>query len=346
MQRRQVHEPAFVALLALLISSPAWAQAGATANTLGQSTYDALRDLIGPIMIAISFTAFLVGLFLVGKGLIKLKDAANSRDGSYGAAATSLIAGTLLIALPEAAGMGMTSLLGANGIFGSGDLRAARILDATSDGGGAASQLSQRILSMVQIKGVDNCITSADPVPCLAKNVANNVVHVGVLAVFAFVFLAGLVQLGGAIVEVARHEQNRGSIPPGWWMKVFTAVLMMNGPFLLRAATQSITGQTGAIGGSGLMEGHSILRYSNVGGILAQYESVIGHIFTILTLFGAIAFVRGLFLMKSAAEGRSNSTLGHGITFLVAGVLLANSKVSTCIIMNTMMGSGFGFCSA
>ncbi|AOG03411.1 putative membrane protein (plasmid) [Bosea sp. RAC05] len=338
------------ALLVMGPASGAFAQ-GDTSNTLGQSIFGAMGDMVGPILVAISFFAFLVGIFLVGKGIMKFKDASSHHGGGVGPAAFTLMAGVLLIALPEASGIGMTSVMGTGGLFGSGDLQAARVMDAADDGTGKASTITRRVLGFTTPKGVENCLVftgtdnRADAVGCMAKNIANNVVPVGIIAVFAFVFLAGLWQLGSAFGELAKQEQNRGSLPNGWWMKVFTAILMMNGPFLLQAASKSVTGQVGPIGGTGLQEGSSLLRYTNVGGVFTQYESLIGYCFTILALFGVMAFVRGLFIMKSAGEGRSNSTMGHGIVFMVAGVLLANSKVSTCVIMNTMMGSGFGFCS-
>lgn len=336
-----------------LAATPAFAQN----RTVGDMISAAMTDMVGPLLFVVSILCTLGGVFLYGKGLLRLKDA-HQGQGEMKQAFTNIVVATILVALPEAAGIGMMSIMGTSNIFFStSELQLAA--DAL-DGGAAAAKsqgLSGTLRGLASVASPENCIAAAGAagggggVPCMAKNIALNVVPIGIIAVFAFVYVAGLWGFGSALFELARHSGERGGgAPPGFWTKAVTAVLMLAAPPFFMAVSQSVTGSSGPVGMSGLQSSSTLLTYEIGGsGVLAQYSSMIGYLFHILALFGVVAFARGLFILKDAGERSQNATYSHGIVFMVAGILLANAKLSTCTILSTISGFGaastVGFCS-
>src|SRR3546814_8170425 len=86
---------------------------------------------------------------------------------------------------------------------------------------------------------------------------------------------------------------------------------------------------------TGLDTASSLLSYtasSSADDFFQKYEELIGYVLQILTFFGVWAFVRGMLMVKMTAEGKQQQSYMSGIVFIVAGILLANAKVSTCKI--------------
>ncbi len=339
---------ASLAALIVLCATPAFAEAA-----MGDRIKAAMDDMVGPLIFIVSLLSTLGGAILMIKGLLKLKDA-HQGQGEIRAAFVSIFCATCLIALPEAAGMGMMSMMGTNNIFFStSDLNLADALD----GNAAASQsrsLSSTVAGLGRASPVTQCYTGGG-VPCMAKNLAVNVVPVAIIATFAFAYIAGLWGFGSSLFEMARHSGERGGgSPPGFWTKVAASIALLVAPPVLTALSQSVMGDPSPVGLRGLDTGSSFLTYEGTGGsgILKQYAELIGYLFHIAALFGVIAFVKGIFIMKGAGEQRQNATYSHGIVFMVAGVLLANAKLSTCTLLGTIVGFGtqgnlgnvMGFC--
>lgn len=332
-----------LALSFSLTGSTAYAQ-----ETVGGRLKELIGSLTGPALFLVSILCFAGGLWLLIRGLVRLKDSSGNNE-QTGAALLTIVAAVFLIALPEVAGVGMVTAAG-GGLFNNSDLAAAKgTLDANYASG--SDGVSQRLSEMAQVTAPSNCFESKEPVPCMAKNISINVVPIGVIAVFVAVFIAGIWGFGSALFELTKLQPGQRGLPQGWWGRLIFSVLLMNGPVLFTMFTQTILGESGTVVGSGLVDGgSSLLKYSaGAGDKFKQYEDLIGYCFTILALFGAIAFVRGIFVMKNAGEGKQGGSYGHGIVFMVAGVLLANAKSTTCTLMTTVgmtaNDTGLGFCS-
>ena len=126
----------------------------------------------------------------------------------------------------------------------------------------------------------------------------------------------------------------------------------MNSPLFFSLATTTLLGDIDSpLGSVGhLNAGSSLLTYPTESTleIVQRYTELIGHSFTILAFFGAWAFVRGIFMIKSVAEaGRQGGSYGMAATYIIAGILLANSKFSACLILGSVGGEGMGlgFCT-
>lgn len=337
---RTLHS-AFASLLLLALTAPASAQ------TIGGRLSAIVQDVWNPLFLLAAIGSALLGLFVFVRGLMKIVEAAQSggREG-FGPGITHIVVAAFLIALPDAAGIGMTSILGA--ARGGGELGASS-LDLGNDGVGG-NFLESLTGGLASVGAVDNCLLAQAPATCMAKNIAQNVIPMAVMMLFAMVFIVGLIAFASAIMDIARSSE-RGNQTRGQVTRIVTAVLLMNAPLFFTIMTTTLLNPTDSpITVGGLNTGSSMLSYpaDSPLEIVQNFTQLIGHSFTILAFFGAWAFVRGIFMVKSVAEGgRQGGSYGMAATYIVAGILLANSKFSACLVLGTIGGAKFGagFCN-
>ncbi|NTF17188.1 hypothetical protein G6L37_01930 [Agrobacterium rubi] len=330
---------------AMLAPTLAMAQ---SSSTIGDRLAAMVNDAWNPIFLLVAVAAGLGGIFLFAKGLMKLVDASSDRSNTGFAPGLTYIAlAAALIALPDAAGMGMTSILGA--ARGGGTLDSSG-LDYSDSGTAAGNFLTQINGGLASVGGVENCLNSETPAACMAKNIATNVIPMAVYALFAMVFIFGLIIFAMTLVEIAKSSESPNQRSQGGITKLITAVLLMNAPLAFGLVSTTLFGTDGTIGANGLTSINSgLLSYPSGSSleIVKRYTELIGHAFVILTFFGAWAFVRGVFMIKGTIEGRQQGSMGMAGVYIVAGVLMANAKMSTCFILNTVGGASMaaGFCT-
>lgn len=316
-------------------------------QTIGDRLASMVNEAWNPIFLLVAAGAAIAGIFMFAKGLMKLAEASNERSNSgYAPGLAYLALAAALIALPDAAGIGMTSILGS--ARGGGTLDSSGL--DYSESGSAGEFLTSINGTLASVGAVDNCLTSATPAACMANNIATNVIPMAVYALFAMVFIFGLVIFAATLIDIARSSEDPRQHGKNGITKLFTAVMLMNAPLAFGLATRTMFGTDGTIGESGLTgAGSKLLTYTSGSSleIVKKYSELIGHAFVILTFFGAWAFVRGVFMIKGTVEGRSQGSLGMAFVYIVAGVLMANAKMSTCFILNTVGGADMaaGFCS-
>lgn len=329
---------------AAAVTTPATAHA----QTIGEQLRSIVTEVWNPFLLLVVVGGAILGLFLFFRGLMKLVEASQggSRDG-FGPGLTHIVVAAFLIALPDAAGMGMTSILGAAkggttlsdaGLDYNDTSMTGNFLDAIT--GGTAS-----------VGAVENCIAAEAPATCMARNIARNIVPMAIMALFSLVFIVGLIAFASALAAIARSSE-RGERGTGVMSRLVTSILLMNSPLFFSLATTTLLGDIDSpLGSVGhLNAGSSLLTYPTESTleIVQRYTELIGHSFTILAFFGAWAFVRGIFMIKSVAEaGRQGGSYGMAATYIIAGILLANSKFSACLILGSVGGEGMGlgFCT-
>lgn len=317
----------------------------AQSNTIGDRLQSIGQEVWGPLFFLIACASFAIGLYLMGAGLLKLTRQHESREGIWRSGLAHIVAAALLISLPDAAGIGLRTVFNqstaASALSGVG-------LDFES---GTGSNPMQSIAGNAQgAAAPQNCMGQEAPATCMARNIAQNAIPMAVWTLFGITFLVGLITFSGAIIDITKSQGQQG-LPKGWGAKIVTSVLLMNAATLFTFASNTVLSATDSpVTEQGLNSGSSLLQYpvdSSIA-IVQKYAEMIGYCFTILTFFGVWAFVRGIFLVKATAEGRSNhGSYGMGFVFIVAGILLANAKYSACVILTTMGGSGMsqGFCN-
>lgn len=325
------------------MSGPAYAQA----QTIGDRLRSIVSEIWNPLFLLVAVGVALIGVFVFFRGLMKIVEAAQGGGrGGFGPGITHIVVAIFLIALPDAAGIGMTSILGSargGGTLGSDGLD-------YNDNGMTGNFLDAMTGGLANVGKVENCLTSDSPATCMASNIATNIIPMAVMMLFAMVFIIGLISFASAIIDIAKSS-DRGDNSRGHGTRIVTSVLLMNAPlfFTLLTTTLLNTGDS-PITTAGLNTSSGMLSYPTGSPleVVQNFTRLIGHSFTILAFFGAWAFVRGIFMIKSVAEkGGQSGSYGMAATYIVAGILLANSKFSACLVLGTIGGAsmGAGFCS-
>ncbi len=337
-----------------LLTAPAFLLAGSPAfaiekaSTVGDAIRNMLLDVWNPLLLLTVMCAGLGGIYLLIRGVLKFVETSQRGGGSgYGSGLAHIALAAFLIALPQASGMGMNTIFGearGGGTLMSGGLD-------YDDNGMSGDYLQSLMGGTAGVGNVENCIGNSAPAVCMSKNIAQNVIPMAVMMLFALSFLGGLAIAAATIVQWAkstdRSEQSKNNI-----MKIVTAILLMNASVLFRLATTTLMGQDAPISDLGHLTANSPLLSYPVNSsieVVQHYSQLIGNAFTILVFFGAWAFIRGLFMIKAVAEaGRQGGSNGMAATYIIAGMLMANAKFSTCLILSTVGGfdMGAGFCTA
>lgn len=356
----------FLAIYAFFVATaPAYATGMTSGNDLGTRLAGVLKDLYGPLFLTITGVSYLVGFIMLAKGLDLLKDSAawgstrSTKENGAGRGMAHLASGATLIAFPDAVGIGVTTMFGdAFNIFGSASEFknvAAQLDMGNTPNFGVRDGSLQSLLSIGSVTPPENCYGSPAPAVCFSKNIAQNVVPIGLIVTYAVVFLAGALMVAKAIFEFAHEDVGgRGGDGKSAVAKAAVGFLMCNSPFLLGAISTTILGQTGALTTRGGLD-RSFLSYRFNGAVtgsntawLQAHQEMVGYLFTILALFGALAFFRGVFVLKAVTDRRSsNASAGNALVFMSAGVFLANMKMTACFVTTTFGGQGLtlGFCS-
>lgn len=327
---------ALTLLLLLAAAGPASADLGgdgsgsAVMNTVGGMISALAKNITGPFSLLITGLGFLLGMGLIGSGLMKLAHAGDSHKAAVPDGFSRIAGGSALIGLPPMISAGVKSFYGSS------------VGSVTSD-------------STVLLSTTVDCMTAAGQgvaLTCVAKNVALNVAPVFWSVLFGIAFLVGAATIAGALYGAATsHSTGQRMMPKGWAGKLILGCLLCNFPALFVAVESTMGISTGTIATSGFIglsgsSVSSILAYkaSASAQILQQYAELIGWLFVILSIFGALAFWKGIMCFKALAEGNQQSTMGAGITHIIGGVLLANGKFTVCLVVGTLMGQGLGFC--
>ncbi|WP_310622249.1 hypothetical protein [Flexibacterium corallicola] len=320
-----------------------------TIDTVGAVLKRALEDSWTPFFILVVIIAGLVGLMFIFKGFLKL--AGGERGGGVGVALSYITAGAVLIALPDAAGMGMISLfdyaqggdtlVGSHLDFSEGenpDKNFLELFRVTGD-----HTVAETLNCFAQAK--DKQITMA-PATCMAQNIATNIIPILIVVVFALLFFVGFLLFASAVIGLAGVKETRqptsGLITQG-----LIAILMMNSPFLMEVLTTTFLGNiSGPVGTSGLVQESKFLSYNGGTGngefeALFKYKELVKYSLWIAAGFGVVTFARGLTMAHAVSKhGRQVGTYSMAIVFVIAGIALTNLKVTSCLVLNSLYGNG------
>ena len=300
------------------------AAAQSTGLTLGDMVAGIAADIWAPFWILTMGLSLLVGLYLVAMGIFKLRDIGGHGQSTALDGLLRICGGAFLVALPDTLNIGLMSFYGA-------------VTGHPMTSANAA------------VGAVDDCISGANAgLTCVAKNVATNLVPVFVEVSFGLMFLVGALMVFQALHGLATsHATGHHRMPDGWSSNLIWGILLCNTPHLLTliATTLGITSAT--VGDSGgLNNAGGMLAYTAPANatVLASYASLIGYLFQIFVMFGVLAVWKGIVYLRAYASGQERGGMGPGMTHILGGVLLANAKFATCIVVNTFFGNGFGFC--
>ena len=143
----------------------------------------------------------------------------------------------------------------------------------------------------------------------------------------AIAFICGLALVAASMFKFVRlgsgNPQERVS---GAIMTFVVGIILIQSWQFLQASenTRSVSSAT--------------ISYGKLAG-KTRLDDLLPIIFNILIPIGFISFLRGLFMLKSSADGGQQATVGMALTHVIAGVLLINAQWSVCTVANSV---GFG----
>lgn len=302
-------------------------------NTVGGSIANMEGSFPG---LTVFFTGFclIVGVYLVANGLMTLKQsqeehlAADTRF-RPSSALLKIAGGALLVAIPDTIDSGLMTILKVKHYTGG-------INTTPGD---------------VQVCLVNG--SNASAVECVARNVAVNVVPVAMTFLSVGCFLFGGFILANAIVKFTANN-NDGRMPKGKLFGQIAAGLVLCNVNEAMTAVQNTLGISSGVmtsNGSIITGGGSVpssLTYTPDTSVqmLTQFANTISWGFVILSLFGMIAFVRGVGKLYMASTGHGGpKEISGGMLHMIFGVACTNVKVTTCWVLMSTIASSMGFCS-
>jgi len=297
--------------------------ANAATTSLGQMVGSFANDVWQPFCLLVLGLAFLSGLWLIATGISKMRESGGHQHQNAALEGVMrIIGGAFLVGLPDTVNLGIASFYGAmtGHAMNSANGTAGAVTDCLQGGG----------------------------VTCVAQNIATNLVPVFVEVSFGLLYFFGVVIVFHALYSMATSHGSGQQQSKGWLPRIIIGLLICNVPHLFSLFETTFGVGDGTITDTGFNQSSSLLAYTANGTsqVLTSYASLIQWCFHILVMFGVIAFIRGILQLRAFAEGkeRGHGGMGGGITHVVGGIMLANSKWTVCIVLNTFFGQGMGFC--
>lgn len=289
-------------------------------STFGDAVNSILSNLTGALPNGLSILFFLIGVYMIVAGLWGLANNYGDRGGG------TPVKGAIALILGGAA---LTTLI----TFFDSDL--ATVFGAVGHYTGAK----------VSVGTPTNCLSASSgsgnggQLDCILHNIGVNLIPVAVETLFIGCMLVGYGLVGSIIYKLAMSARRPGlEAPRHWGLKLFSAVLLGNFPWLvnLLSVTMGYQPLTDNSGYHGVQGGaaSSLLSYSGSGsGKLAQLSGVITWGCVIVSGFGLFYTAQGIFMLMSP---ESHPNRGKAFAHIFFGVLMANIYMTAKFITNMM----------
>ena len=130
--------------------------------------------------------------------------------------------------------------------------------------------------------------------------------------IIAIAYVLGVCAFGSGLFRLMRTSEDRWRAPSGTGTVLcFVAgTAMFSFPALLTSAELSLFGAGG---------GASSLSYG--GADSERYDALLQALFAIVQIIGLVSFLKGWFVLRTAADGHGRATMGSGAWHIVGGLL-------------------------
>ncbi len=343
----------YASFILFSICFPTQAYSQTSSGTLGHTLANFISNVWQPFFLLVVTLSAVTGLFLFIRGLFRVIEISHQSFGLEGlnTAIVTLVTGALLLTLPDIAGFGMLTVLGE---IQGGDTLGGGSLDYHDQLGYQGNFLNQVFGSMANVEPVQSCIkldgnisnNSSNIVGCMVGNLARNVIPIAIFILFVFAFIIGFAGLASNIIGLIKTTQRQTRISSILASMLFN-VTLMNIPFLFRIiANTLISPSASVLTSNGINSSSSLLVWTATETNFQDWCDLFTHFTIILLFFGALAFVRGVYMIKIVSEvGRQGGSYGMASVYMIAGILLANLKTIMLILSGTVGISGVLFCS-
>jgi len=270
-----------------------------TAYKFGTSTVNdkALSGIIsnginnaGVLVGVAAFAAYTIGVFFIFRGLQMLRGHIdNPGNAPLAESLKRLGVGGALLSLPMVANVVMTTFGASGSALGNSGWA------NTPTGGGG---------------GLDGMIVSF----------VHDIAGPAYLAIEVFCYIAGILLILFAMQRLVKSAQDgpRGPLGFGTITMFIVAGLLLSFPQFVSALDYSLLG-----GGQALTKVKFMSSIESAGDT-TQAKNVFSAVLAFMAVIGLLSIVRGLFLLKSFADGNNQATMMSVVTHLVAGSMAVN----------------------
>jgi len=154
-----------------------------------------------------------------------------------------------------------------------------------------------------------------------------------------FAFIAGTIFIMIGISRLIKGAQEGAKAPGGLGTLMTFAVggALVSYNDIMRAATTTITN-------SSTTQTYAKMQYTTgmTASETAAAHAVITSVIKFMIVIGIISFVRGLFIVRSVAEGNQQASMMAAVTHLIGGTLAVNLGPVLNAVQETLGTSGFG----
>ncbi len=290
----------------------------------GPSVGNALCGILfnaGAIPAFLTAIGYVIGLFLGVWGILKIKaHVINPAQVSLWEGISRLVAGGLFFALPVVIEIMKNTMIPVTGIIGD--------------------------ISQVSLRGFNEGAAACDgtggldvALYCMMGSTFGPM-HV-VINFFAMV--AGMILAMIGISRLMKSAQDGARAPGGLGtiMTFIAAGALLSYNSLMRMVTISMSM---AMPLGGFTATHATMRYTDgmSGPEQLHAHTVISAILKFMIIVGLISFVRGIFIIRSVAEGNGQASIMAGVTHMLGGALAVNLGPLISLVQNTLGITTYG----
>jgi hypothetical protein len=307
--------------------------------SLGEIFNKFQTDQLKYVVLTVSTVAFLIGLILVGGGLMKMKEAADSSGThvKYSDGLLRLGAGAFLMSLATTAVLGLETI-GANEAWDF-----TQIQKSNSAGGslGAGAQAAGNGACAAGGVSSASCGVAASEAYTIMANFAVNAAGPLTSLTMGLCVAIGLALVSSALLGFSKLGSAHAKETPGAvTVKFLVGIAMINSKWLLDSLTQTLLGTTTTEKLLSVSQ-NALTAYNKATSatdVMAQCASIKELAMLALIPFGVIAVIKGFLMVKDAVEGRHNVTVGQGFTHIAGGIALVNANTFIPAVAS-MLGS-------
>ncbi|MBX2833732.1 MAG: hypothetical protein KTR28_02045 [Micavibrio sp.] len=273
----------------------------------------------------LSLIAYILGLVFGVWGIIKLRDhiLEPQRTGLY-EGVSRLAAGGAFFALPFVISILRATVSGplATGIANlPANFNESDACGGAQSGIGAVVNTVQNIFNSITGNGGGGGAAASGGLDCMLSNFMSDMIGPMHIIINFFTFVAGLIFIMIGISRLIKTAQD-GARGPGGIGTIMTFVVAG----LLISYNEIMSAVSGSLFSAPLNTTYATLAYTEGMGDaeIASAHTVISAILKFVIVIGLISFVRGLFIIRSVAEGNQQASVMAGVTHIIAGAAAVN----------------------
>ena len=151
------------------------------------------------------------------------------------------------------------------------------------------------------------------------------------LVISALCYILAFCFFVSGCLRLVKAGEDKFHAPSGWGtaLSFVTAVVLVSLPGWIGAFSESLFGTTRPAVSA-------VLGYGSGSDAGARYDVLLAAVFTVVNLVGLIALLRGVVMMRAAADGRPGATAGRSAAHILGGLMAWHIVAVIEALQNTL----------